>query len=153
MKRLLKKALKITAIMLPLFLIAGWFSFWSLMSALMERQSSSAEIRLTHVGGSVYLVDAELDGRQVGSSLAASVGPDGVLLVDTPVTSALARKVRQALDELGAGEVRWVVNTHPHPDHVRGNAVFAPTATIVAHERTRDRMARPVRPFWWLPPV
>lgn len=153
MKKLFKTMLKICAVALPLLLIAGWLAFWPLMAAVMERRSAAAEIRLTHVAGSVYQVDAELGGRQIGSSLAASVGPDGVLLVDTPVTLTLARKVRQALDDLGAGAARYVVNTHPHPDHVRGNSLFVETATVIAHSNTRARMATKTRPFRWLPSV
>ncbi|MEM7357245.1 MAG: hypothetical protein AAF657_40900, partial [Acidobacteriota bacterium] len=82
MKRLGKKLLKVTAYVLPVLLLIGWLSFWSLMELVIERQSASAEILLTHISGNVYLIDAELNGRQLGASLAASVGPDGVLLVD-----------------------------------------------------------------------
>lgn len=153
MKRLLKRLLKITAIGLLLLLIFAWLGFWSVLGWVMERQSASAEIRLTHVGGNIYLIDAELRGRQLGASLAASVGPDGVLLVDAPMTDSLAAKVRLALDELGAGEVRYVINTHPHPDHTRSNAFFAATATVLAHDRTRLRLASATRPFSWLPAV
>jgi len=34
-----------------------------------------------------------------------------------------------------------VLNTHHHGDHTYGNCVFAPDATIVAHELTRTNMA------------
>jgi cyclase len=35
--------------------------------------------------------------------------------------------------------VRTLVNTHHHPDHTAGNGLF-PTATIVAHDNTREEM-------------
>ena len=163
MKKTIKTLLKVLAVALPILLAGIWLAFWPLMAAVMEHQSDAAEIHLTHVAGSVYQVDAELRGRQIGASLAASVGPDGVLLVDSPVTTTLARKVAEALDQLGAGPVRHVVNTHPHPDHVRGNTffantffantAFADTAKVTAHPNTRRRMSEPVRPFRWLPAV
>jgi cyclase len=47
--------------------------------------------------------------------------------------------------------VRTVVNTHHHGDHTFGNGLF-PTATIVAHEGTREAVlaSGPARqlPFW-----
>ncbi|WP_242904542.1 MBL fold metallo-hydrolase [Actinomadura terrae] len=61
-------------------------------------------------------------------------GPDGLLLIDTAATRARAEALREQAEGLGRGPVRSVVNTHSHGDHVFGNCVFAPSATIIAHE-------------------
>ncbi|WP_242884310.1 MBL fold metallo-hydrolase [Actinomadura litoris] len=61
-------------------------------------------------------------------------GPDGLLLIDTAATRARAEALREQAEGLGHGPVRSVVNTHSHGDHVFGNCVFAPSATIIAHE-------------------
>ena len=153
LKRLLRIVLIGAAVVVPPLLLAVWLSFWAIAGWIMERQSASAEISVSHVGGSVYTIDATLRGRQIGATLAASIGADGVLLVDTMMTESLAQGVRSALDELGAGEVVRVVNTHPHPDHARGNQFLTAGTAIVAHRRTAERLGQKVKPFRWLPAV
>jgi cyclase len=68
-------------------------------------------------------------------------GPDGVLVVDTLATEARSTRLRAAVDGLGAGPGRTVVNTHHHGDHHFGNQVFSPSATVVAHDLARPEMA------------
>ncbi|WP_034262764.1 MBL fold metallo-hydrolase [Actinospica robiniae] len=58
------------------------------------------------------------------------VGQAGVAVVDTRGSLAEGREVKEAVRELTAAPIRWVVNTHAHFDHVWGNAEFvAPRLT------------------------
>lgn len=75
------------------------------------------------------------------SNAGVIVGPDGPVLVDTAATRARAEALRTAVGRLHQGPVRTVINTHSHGDHVFGNCVFAPPATIIAHELTGPEMA------------
>jgi glyoxylase-like metal-dependent hydrolase (beta-lactamase superfamily II) len=53
----------------------------------------------------------------------------------------LSAKIRTAIGRLSDQPVRFVLNTHWHPDHTGGNAVFAEAgALIVAHSNTRKRL-------------
>jgi glyoxylase-like metal-dependent hydrolase (beta-lactamase superfamily II) len=70
----------------------------------------------------------------------ASVGPDGILLVDT-CYDRTAEAMGEALTRLG-GKVRYIINTHAHSDHVGGNALLGGEATIIAHRTVRDRVSR-----------
>ena len=71
--------------------------------------------------GPLYL----LQGR--GGNVIASVGSDGILLVDSD-DAALAGAYQQALDALARGNSQvnvtpqFVVNTHWHSDHSGANA-------------------------------
>ena len=47
---------------------------------------------------------------------------DGVFMIDTPQEPIEAVRWRERLLEFGA--LRHLVNTEPHPDHIRGNAYF-----------------------------
>ena len=90
-------------------------------------------IRAFEVAGKVYMLQG------AGGNIAASVGPDGALLVDAQF-AVLAPKILAKLADIGPGKLRLVLNTHWHGDHVGGNAVFGKEATIVAQENVRKRM-------------
>ncbi|MBC8092734.1 MAG: MBL fold metallo-hydrolase, partial [Pseudonocardia sp.] len=56
-------------------------------------------------------------------------------------TQRRAESLRAAVAGVTGRDPDVLVNTHHHGDHVFGNAVFTPAATVVAHERTRIEMA------------
>lgn len=57
---------------------------------------------------------------------------DGVFMIDTPQQPIEAVRWRERLLEHGA--IRHLVNTEPHPDHIRGNAYF-PGVEVIGQER------------------
>ncbi|NUU20621.1 MAG: MBL fold metallo-hydrolase [Streptomycetaceae bacterium] len=70
------------------------------------------------------------------------VGDGGVIAIDACATE---RRTRAYLDTIarvsGDAPVRTLINTHHHGDHTHGNYLF-PSATIVAHEKTRAEILR-----------
>jgi cyclase len=78
-------------------------------------------------------------------------GPEGLLVVDHPEPAA-APIVKKTLDELsvqsGGKPVKFLLNTHWHFDHVGGNEIYGPDATIVAQENVRTRMMTGQKPSW-----
>lgn len=108
------------------------------------RQSA---IETYHVQGNVYmLVGADCN-------IAVQVGDDGVLVVDDG-GEATADDVLAAIRELSDGPIRWMVNTHAHPDHTGANAKISQAgktvngnpAAIIAHENVPLRMVELGRP-------
>jgi glyoxylase-like metal-dependent hydrolase (beta-lactamase superfamily II) len=95
---------------------------------------SKVEIKVTKVAGNVYMLQGS------GGNIGASVGPDGILLVDDQY-APLADKIKAALKTIGDGKVRFIVNTHYHVDHVDGNASFGPDAVVIAHPNVRKRLS------------
>lgn len=95
------------------------------------------ELQVHPVRGTVHRIEG------AGCTLAASIGPDGILLVDTGY-GPLAGKVREALRKLAPNApLRFLVNTHHHEDHSAGNARLSSEATIVGHPAARAEMAKP----------
>jgi len=64
------------------------------------------------------------------------VTKDGVVVIDTPMAPANAKKVAAEIAKFGP--VRYVINSEPHTDHIAGNCYFG--GTVVAHEGTREIM-------------
>ena len=89
-------------------------------------------------------------GLVSGNSIAVN-GDDGVLVVDTGHFPTLARKMIADIRRLTDKPVRYVVNTHWHPDHVFGNGAYReafPDVNVLAHVETRRLMVKddPLRP-------
>jgi glyoxylase-like metal-dependent hydrolase (beta-lactamase superfamily II) len=67
-------------------------------------------------------------------TIGAIGGEDGLVVIDTRATHALADELRADLRALGGHPLAAVVNTHGHWDHAFGNARFLP-APIWGHVR------------------
>lgn len=95
---------------------------------------SAVEITTTQLADGLYLLVGQ------GGNIVASVGEDGVFLVDDQYAE-LYDKITAALGALTDQPVKFVVNTHHHGDHNSGNTAFgAAGATIIATEETHDRI-------------
>jgi len=100
-----------------------------------EQDFSKVEIKVTKVSGGVYMLEG------AGGNIAASVGEDGIVIVDDQF-APLAERIRAALQGLGITDkpVRFVINTHYHGDHTGGNVPFSETSTIIAQDNVRKRL-------------
>ncbi|MFZ2491676.1 MAG: MBL fold metallo-hydrolase, partial [Thermoanaerobaculia bacterium] len=92
------------------------------------------EVEMLPAGGSVYEI------RGAGCTLAASIGEDGVLLVDSGYPGTARAVVRGLATKQPAPRVRYLVNTHGHYDHVGANHDYAGGALIVAHPAALEEM-------------
>jgi glyoxylase-like metal-dependent hydrolase (beta-lactamase superfamily II) len=117
--------------------------------------AAAPEVRSRLVQGNVWLINAGF------VNVAAQIGPDGVLVVDTG-TEALGERILAEIKRLsGDKTIRFIINTHAHPDHIGGNVAVAKAgrsiiagnfvgqagqdaanaAKILAHENTFRRMS------------
>src|SRR5436309_9589962 len=71
-------------------------------------------VHVLPVQGSVYMLVG------AGGNVTVQVGKDGVLLVDTSFAQ-MSNKLLAAIRTLSTGPIRYVIDTHVHPDHVGGN--------------------------------
>lgn len=102
-------------------------------SPAQQQDFSKVEVKAQHVAGNVHMLTG------AGGNIGLSVGPDGVLVVDDQY-APLVPRIRAAIATVTSKPVRYVLNTHWHPDHVGGNADFAKDATLVAHDNVRQRL-------------
>ncbi len=100
-------------------------------------------VELSGITGNLHQLQCN---QNVG--IIASVGEDGILLVDTGYRST-ASEAREQLAHLDDGPVRIVINTHGDGDHVGGNGVLGESAVIIAHPYVRTQMVS----YYSLPPV
>jgi cyclase len=103
----------------------------------IAQELGPSAIRTEQVGEGLYV----LFGPGAGNML-ASIGADGVLLVDDGVPDIVSA-YKDTVTGLGGGGIDFVVNTHWHYDHADGNRVLGPEGVaIVAHENSRLALLR-----------
>lgn len=79
-------------------------------------------------------------GRAICNAGIVDLG-DKTLIFDPFMNPAAAEELKEAAEQLTGKPVTIVVNSHYHNDHIRGNQVFAPFATIISTNYTRNRIA------------
>jgi glyoxylase-like metal-dependent hydrolase (beta-lactamase superfamily II) len=98
---------------------------------------SQVAIRATELAPDFHTLQGQ------GGTLSVLSGPDGVLVVDAqfaPLTDRLVAAIRAFSDK----PIRFLVDTHVHPDHTGGNENFARLgATILARDQLRERLEKP----------
>src|SRR5688500_8873371 len=78
----------------------------------------TGDIRVLPVQGNVYL------RAGAGGNIAAQIGKDGVLLVDSG-SGMLTDKILAAVRQLSDKPIRYILNTSARPEHVGGNEALA----------------------------
>jgi glyoxylase-like metal-dependent hydrolase (beta-lactamase superfamily II) len=115
-------SLAMTAACLPFNVLAG-----------PADRFAAVEVRAEPVSGSVYMLTG------AGGNVGVSVGPDGTLIIDDQY-APLADRIQAALNGLGGGRPKIILNTHVHGDHTGSNAHFGADGTIIAHDNVRVRL-------------
>jgi cyclase len=106
------------------------------LAVAQQQDFSKVQIKVTKVSGNIYMLEG------AGGNIAASVGEDGIVIVDDQF-APLADKIQAALKDLKITDkpVRFVINTHYHGDHTGGNEPFANTgSTVIAQDNVRKRL-------------
>ncbi len=107
------------------------------ISAVFGWDFDTAVIEAQEVGAGLYVLFGP------GGNIAASIGDDGVLIVDDQFPQVMSR-IEAKITELGGGAIDYAINTHWHFDHAEGNLVLGPQGVrLVAQVNSRDMMADP----------
>jgi len=126
-------------------------------AAPAAKDPESTEPHILPVQGNVYMLVG------AGGNITVQVGSMGVLLVDTGLAQ-FSDQVIAAVRTLSDKPIRYIINTHVHPDHIGGNQSLAKisggsarevtlvntpgetaalSVQIIAHQNVFDRMSVP----------
>jgi cyclase len=125
---MLERTLMVTATAVLLAFAPG-------IEAQQQQDFSAVQIKAAKLAGNVFTLEGQ------GGTIGALVGPDGVFLVDSqfaPLTDKIVAAIKQITDR----PIRFLVNTHQHPDHTGGNENFAKLGVaLISRDELRGRLA------------
>ncbi len=101
---------------------------------------SKVEIKTTKLSGNFYTLEGS------GGMIGVLVGTDGVFMVDSQYAQ-LTEKIVAAIKQISDGRIRFMVNTHVHPDHTGGNENLGRMGVqILSRDQLRVRLSGGARP-------
>src|SRR5579863_8230240 len=116
---------------------AGMLLVLTVSAHAQGQDFSKVEMVTTKISDSLYTLDGS------GGRIGVLVGPDGILMVDDEF-APLTDKIVAAVHEISNGQIRFLVNTHVHPDHTGGNENFGKMGVVLfARDELRWRLAHP----------
>jgi len=122
---------------IKLLLAAGAVAALAVSAVAQQPDFSKVEIKTTKISDKFYTLEGQ------GGTIGIFTGPDGVFMVDTQF-APLSDKIAAAIKKITDKPVRYIVNTHVHPDHTGGNENFAKMgAVLLSRDELRGRLARP----------
>ena len=111
--------------LLPLFFTQG----------ISAQGFDEVEMMVHSVAGDVKYIEGS------GGNIGLLAGDEGVLLIDDQY-APLTDKILEAIRTISDQPVKFIINTHMHPDHTGGNENFGRIgALIIGHENVRSQMA------------
>ena len=126
-------------------LVAAVLALGSRMAGAAITANTPLAVQQVAAGDYVHLGQVALttpDNAGDIANLGIVVGRDAVALIDTGGSVSVGQRLLLAVRGITDKPVRYVINTHEHPDHVFGNAAMPSSVIFVGHHKLPEELAR-----------
>jgi quinoprotein relay system zinc metallohydrolase 2 len=109
-------------------------------------QVQAGSFELTKVAEGVYVHHGQhldIDDGYQGDicNIGVVIGSEAIAVIDTGGSKHTGEQLLQAIKAISPLPIRYVINTHVHPDHTYGNAAFQHDGThFVGHDKLANTM-------------
>ena len=123
------------------------------LPGVRSAMATGAEFVLSEIADGVFAFQGAHELMTAGNqgaicNLGLVVGTESAAVIDSGGSIAEARAFIAAIGKATAKPVRFLVNTHMHPDHIFGNAGFRSMAPTVVGHRNLPRALEARREFY-----
>lgn len=99
--------------------------------------SQSSNFELVKMEEGVFACIHKFGGRAICNAGIIDNGKETIIF-DSFLSPDVALELLKAVDQLNLSPIKYVVNSHSHNDHIRGNQVFAEDINIISTTRTKE---------------
>jgi glyoxylase-like metal-dependent hydrolase (beta-lactamase superfamily II) len=112
------------------------------LTCTLRAQSVAGNFEVQKIGEGVYaVIRKDLPGLMVDANNVFIINDDDVVVVDANGAPVITKEVLAALRRMTSKPVKYVINTHYHDDHIRGNQVYReafPNVEFIGHAFARE---------------
>jgi len=130
------KRIPVLSFLILVFSFTGCYSNETYLNKA-DSQRIDSLIRVTEINDRTILVKFGYD------AVTAIKTSEGIVVVDAGISTSLTGRYKRVIEKkLGQKNFLYVINSHGHHDHMRGNGIFE-SAQIVGHTNGRDEAPDP----------